>query len=133
MRGLPDNEFPFPNYVRTVAWSPDGKRLATGATHETVGIWDAGSGEKMLTLPDDRNATVNPRSIAWSPDGKRLATASYDNVAMWDTVSGQELLTLRGHNYSVNNVAWAPMGSGWPLRAMIAPQRCGTRHAGRNC
>jgi eukaryotic-like serine/threonine-protein kinase len=77
-----------------VAWSPDGKRLATGSRDGTAKVWDAASGQELLTLKGHSNFVI---SIAWSPDGKRLATGSWDNTAkVWDAVSGRELLTLEG-------------------------------------
>ena len=60
---------------------------------ETVEVWDAASGQELLTL---KGHTGSVTSVAWGPDGKRLATGSWDRTAkVWDTASGQELLTLR--------------------------------------
>ena len=79
-----------------MAWSPDGKRLATGSDDKTAKVWDAASGQELLTLRGHDRAV---ESVAWSPDGKRLATGSDDKTAkVWDAASGQELLTLRGHD-----------------------------------
>ncbi len=79
--------------LTSVAWSPDGKRLATGSDDQTAKVWDAASGKELLTL---RGHAGSVYSVAWSPDGKRLATGSWDKTAkVWDAASGQELLTLR--------------------------------------
>ncbi len=85
--------------MSSVACSPDGKRLATASGDKTAKVWDAASGQELLTLRGHIGAVY---SVAWSPDGKRLATASGDQTAkVWDAASGQELLTLHGHSNAV--------------------------------
>ena len=92
----------------SVAWSPDGKRLATGSDDNTAKVWDAATGKELLTL---RGHSELCHSVAWSPDGKRLATGSLDRTAkVWDADTGKELLTLSGHSLAVNSVAWSPDG-----------------------
>ncbi len=95
-------------YVYSVAWSLDGKRLATGSADETAKVWDAETGKEMLTLSGHADAVL---SVAWSPDGKRLATGSADKTArVWDADTGKEVLTLSGHTGYVFSVAWSPDG-----------------------
>ena len=91
--------------VYSVAWSPDGKRLATGSRDGTAKVWDAASGKELLTL---KGSYVT--SVAWSPDGKWLATADGQTAKVWETASGKELLTLRGHNDNVKSIALSPEG-----------------------
>jgi WD40 repeat protein len=82
-----------------VAFSPDGKRLASASMDRTVKVWDAAAGQEVLTL---KGHTDQVQSVAFSPDGKRLASASMDRtVKVWDADMGQETPTLKGHNASV--------------------------------
>ncbi|MBL7782699.1 MAG: myosin kinase, partial [Saprospiraceae bacterium] len=68
--------------VLSVAFSPDGTRLATGSSDNTAKIWDLNTGKAALTL---EGHTHYVRSVAFSPDGTRLATGSDDKTAkIWD-------------------------------------------------
>ena len=68
--------------ILSVAFSPDGKRLASGSIDGKVKVWDALSGQETLTLKGHSDG-VN--SVAFSPDGKRLASGSADQtVKLWD-------------------------------------------------
>ncbi|KAK4166239.1 HET-R [Cladorrhinum sp. PSN259] len=94
------------DWVFSVAFSPDGQRLASGSDDKTVKIWDPASGQCLQTL-EGRRYWV--RSVTFSPDGQRLASGSGDKtVKIWDPVSGQCLQTLEGHSDSVRSVAFSP-------------------------
>ncbi len=94
--------------VDAVAWSPDGKRLATGSWDHAAKIWDPDTGKLLLRLGGVRGRV---HAVAWSPDGRRLASASDDRTAkVWDATTGRELLTLKAHTNAVFSVAWSPDG-----------------------
>ncbi len=95
--------------VYSVAFSPDGSRLASASDDNTVRLWDGVSGEHIATL---RGHTNDVNSVVFSPDGSRLASGSDDNtIRLWDGVSGEHIATLRGHTNFVNSVAFSPDGS----------------------
>jgi WD40 repeat protein len=94
--------------VWAVAFSPDGKKLATASEDNTAKVWDIGAGKNILTL---NGHTASVESIAFSPDGKRLATASEDSTAViWDLATGRPVMQLKGHENSVSCIAFSPDG-----------------------
>jgi WD40 repeat protein len=97
--------------VTSVAWSPDGTRLASASYDKTVQVWDARTGGRPLLTYTGHSKEV--MSVAWSPDGTRLASASYDKtVQVWDARTGRTpLLTYIGHSNAVWLVAWSPDGT----------------------
>ena len=84
------------NYVNCVAYSPDGKMLASGSSDHTVKLWNANTGELLATCAGHSAAV---RSVAFSPDGKLFASGGEDNlVRLWDAHTYQIILTITNHS-----------------------------------
>ncbi|MFD9716169.1 AAA family ATPase [Streptomyces sp. NPDC059076] len=94
--------------VRHIAWSRDGRRLATASRDTTARVFDARSGRSSLVLSSDG---VMVESVAWSPDGVLLATVGRDRVVrLWNAESGEQTGLLTGATDICRQVAWSPDG-----------------------
>jgi len=94
--------------VWSVAFNPDGTRVATLASNGAARLWDANDGTELMTL---RGHDVWSNSIAFSPNGRRVVTADAGGVArVWDAVNGEELAILRGHK-SIRTATFSHDGS----------------------
>ncbi|OKH56980.1 AAA-like domain-containing protein, partial [Scytonema sp. HK-05] len=94
------------SYVTSVAFSPDGKTIASGSDDNTVRLWNL-NGQQLKTLSKHSSSVT---SVAFSPDGKTIASGSDDNtVRLWN-LKGEHLKTLSGHSSSVTSVAFSPDG-----------------------
>ncbi|MGW1404965.1 nSTAND1 domain-containing NTPase [Streptomyces sp. NPDC002403] len=95
--------------VRHIAWSPDGRLLATASRDGSGRVFDAGSGRALLVLPSG-GAMVE--SVSWSPDSALIATAGRERaVRVWDALSGEPVRLLTGATDIVRQVAWSPDGA----------------------
>src|SRR5262245_48422060 len=89
-----------------VAYSPDGKRLASG--DRALKVWDAETGQEILTI---QGIPDGIRNVAYSPDGKHLAGACYDRtLRIWDAQSGREIFMIKGARGG-SGLAYSPDGS----------------------
>jgi WD40 repeat protein len=65
-----------------VSFSPDGRRIVSGSDDDTLKVWDAETGQEMLTLEGHSDWV---RSVSFSPDGRRIVSGSDDNtLKVWD-------------------------------------------------
>jgi WD40 repeat protein len=101
--------------VMSLAFSPDGRRLASGGFDGTLALWDVGT--RQLLWPAARAHRIAVQALAFSPDGRILAsaavgTADFDgSVRLWDTQSGRELPpALTGHSDPVRALVFSPDG-----------------------
>ncbi len=96
------------SWVTAVAFSPDGKVLASASGDKTVKLWDASTGTVMQTLEGHSRRVT---AVAFSPDSKVLASASDDGtIKLWDASTGTVMQTLEGHSDWVRAVAFSPDG-----------------------
>jgi WD40 repeat protein len=95
--------------VYAVAFSPNGRELASGAQDGTIKFWDPVSGQELATVLA-HTSCVN--TLAHSPDGKTLASGSCDHtIKIWDATTHQHLDTLEGNSGELHCVAFAPSRS----------------------
>ncbi|MCH7557029.1 MAG: serine/threonine protein kinase, partial [Planctomycetes bacterium] len=108
--------FLYKDWIFSVALDPEGKRLVTATRGGAIQLWDAMTGEQLITLsegggawPDDHSRSVN--SVVFSPDGKRIVSGGTDsNVRIWDAATGSAIMTLRGHKGPLREVAYSTDG-----------------------
>ncbi len=96
-----------PDWVHGIAWSPDGKHLASAS--DEVHVWDTSTGNIISRYS---NHSDFASAVVWSPDGKRIASASDDGTAhVWDAISRRDLVVYSNHSGAVNAIAWSPDGT----------------------
>lgn len=90
--------------IGRIAWSPDGRILASPSADQTIRLWDAIEGRHLQTL-EGHSDTVN--SVCFDPSGRTVASASDDNtVKIWEAATGKLVRTMSAHQREVYSVAF---------------------------
>jgi WD40 repeat protein len=94
--------------VVSLAFSPDGKVLASGSADNSVRLWEAATGKELRRLAANQSGL---RSLAFAPTGTTLATGTFDGlIRLWEVATGQELRRFGAYQGRVFAVAFAPDG-----------------------
>ena len=97
--------------INSVAFSPDGKLLASGSSYpdNDIKLWNVETKQEIATFTGHSDSIY---SVAFSPDGTTLASGSRDNtIKLWNVETKQEIATFTGHLDNINSVAFSPDGT----------------------
>gem|GEM_PF-2297488 len=115
-----------PSKFTSVAFSPDGRILASGSWDETIKLWEVETGRELRTLTSHSKFVLYSKFVnflAFSPDGQTLASGNYDDetIKLWEVETGRELRTFTGHSYEVYSVTFS-----WGGRILGSASKDGT-------
>ncbi|QDT73403.1 serine/threonine-protein kinase [Lacipirellula limnantheis] len=104
------------NVPDSLAWSPDGTRLATTTFDGFVKIWNTATWQEAMQLdrqPQDRRVgTGGPHLVCWNSNGSALAAGTVaGRVVIWDAATGRDVLSFSAHAGKIATVAWSPDNS----------------------
>jgi putative glycosyltransferase (TIGR04372 family) len=98
---------PHPARAHAVAFSPDGRTLATGCDDRVVRLWDPATGGERASLQGHETFIL---AVAFSPDGRWLASTGHGEVKLWDMEKGCLHAHLPGHSGYVYGLGFSPDG-----------------------
>jgi WD40 repeat protein len=95
-------------FCLSASWSPEGERIVTAGWDGSATIWDAATGDQLLSFTG--HGQLN--GARWSPNGKRIATSDNSGmVKIWDANTGLELLGFKTAHPFLFTLDWSPDGS----------------------
>jgi NACHT domain- and WD repeat-containing protein len=94
--------------VLDCAFSPDGRRIVSASSDQTLKLWQTSNGAELITLTGHSQLV---RVCKFSPDGNQILSGSSDGtLKVWDVETGQVILTLEGHKGAITSCAFSPDG-----------------------
>ena len=95
--------------VMSIAFSPDGKTLASGSRDRTIRLWNPRTLENLKTTLTGYTDWINP--VAFSPDGQYLACGRYNTIRLWNTQTGEYKNISERHTGHILSLAFSPDGT----------------------
>jgi WD40 repeat protein len=94
--------------VMGIAWSPDGTKLASASRDKTSKLFDAKTGDSLVTFPAHNEVVYG---VSFSPDGTQVLTAGRDNkIRVWNPANAQQIREIAGFGAEVYHVVVTPDG-----------------------
>ncbi|WIA35410.1 hypothetical protein OEZ86_003855 [Tetradesmus obliquus] len=107
--------------VLAVAFSPDGRRLASGSGDTTLRLWDLSAQLPQHECKGHRNWVL---CVSWSPDATMIATGDMNgDIWLWEAATGKPLGQCKGHSKWITSLAWEPAHKALPSRRFVSGSR----------
>ncbi len=105
------------DYVSSLAWSPQGDRLAATSISGPFAIWETASGKELLRTEAH---AIGSNAVAWRPDGKQIATGGQDGmVRIWDPEKPEALFSHREKGGWVERLLWGEFELGVQKKSVL--------------